>query len=340
MASEFVDLRSETVTKPSAEMRAAMAAAEVGDDCYAEDPTVARLEQTIADAFGFSAALYLPTGVMANHLALRLLAPPGQEVLCDADAHFLLYEDGALAWHAGITTRTTLSDDGVIRPDDLRRMIRPPGRFSIGTRAVAVENTHNRSGGRVFPLATLQEIRKITDEDGIAVHCDGARIWNAHVKSGVSLIEYGRCFDTLSVCLSKGLGAPMGSVLLLDSSRLGEARVMKHRMGGGMRQAGIVAAAGIYAFEHNVDRLREDHENARIIADILREGGADARDPETNMVLVVVNDPAQTVAACADAGVKVSAISPTEIRIVTHLDVDEGQCRRAAGIVSAVLARH
>ncbi|MBM0230716.1 aminotransferase class I/II-fold pyridoxal phosphate-dependent enzyme [Micromonospora sp. STR1_7] len=339
MARELVDLRSETVTKPSAAMRQAMASAEVGDDCYAEDPTVARLEGMLADAFGFSAALYLPTGVMANHLALRLLAAPGQEVLCDADAHFLLYEDGALAWHAGIQTRTTLSSDGVVKPDDLRKMIRRPKPFSIGTTAVAVENTHNRSGGRIFPLPELQEIRKIADEGGIAVHCDGARIWNAHVRTGVSLEEYGRCFDTLSVCLSKGLGAPVGSVLLLDRSRLAEARVMKHRMGGGMRQAGIIAAAGIYAFENNIDRLAEDHEKARLVAEILRDAGIDVQEPETNMVLVPVDDPDWAVAACMEAGVRVSAISATEIRMVTHLDVSESDAKHAARVVSEVLCR-
>ncbi|ARF81390.1 threonine aldolase family protein [Kitasatospora aureofaciens] len=339
MTDQTIDLRSDTVTRPTAAMRAAMAAAEVGDDTLGDDPTVIRLERMLADAFGFTGALFLPSGVMANQLALRLLVPPGQELLADAGAHFLLYEDGGVAWHGGILTRTTVSDDGLIDPEVLARMIRPATAYGSGTRAVAVENTHNAAGGVVYPLAALREIRRITREAGVAVHCDGARLWNAHVASGVSFEAYGACFDTLSLCVSKGLGAPAGTVLLLDADRLEEARVMRHRMGGSMRQTGILAAAAIYAFEHNIGRMAEDHSNAALIAGLLRDSGLEVREPQTNLVFVEVPDAAKVQELCATAGVRVSVMGPRTVRLVAHLDVDKQQCERAALTVAKAVAQ-
>jgi threonine aldolase len=332
------DLRSETVTKPSQAMRRAMAEAEVGDDTLGEDPTVTRLERMLAEAFGFSTALFLPTGVMANQLALRLLVPAGQELLTDADAHFLLYEDAGLAWHGGVQTRTLPSDNGLIDPARLEPMIRTAKPYTVGTRAIAVENTHNRGGGAVYPIETLRELRQIADRHGIAVHCDGARLWNAHVADGVAFEEYGSCFDTLSVCLSKGLGAPVGTVLLFDAAYREEARVMRHRMGGSMRQSGVLAAAGIHAFENNVVRMAEDHDNARHMASLLREHGVDVPEPPTNIVLLTVPDATEVVEACAAKGVLVSALDQRTVRLVTHLDVDREQCARAALLLAELLA--
>ncbi|MFD8967144.1 threonine aldolase family protein [Streptomyces sp. NPDC059568] len=334
MPDEIIDLRSDTVTKPTASMRAAMAAAEVGDDTLGEDPTVIRLERMLADVFGFTAGLFLPSGVMGNQLGLRLLVPPGQELLADASSHFLLYEDGGVAWHGGILTRTAVSENGLLDPAILARMIRPTTPYGTGTRAVAVENTHNAGGGVVYPLEALQEIRRVTREAGVAVHCDGARLWNAHVVSGVPFDAYGACFDTLSLCISKGLGAPAGTVLLLDADRLEEARVMRHRMGGSMRQTGILAAAAIHAFENHVERMAEDHANAKTIAGVLNDSGLDVGTPETNIVFVQVPDAGKVQAACMAAGVRVSAMTPTTVRLVTHLDVSAQQCERAAFTVA------
>jgi threonine aldolase len=327
-----IDLRSDTVTKPTPAMRAAMLDAEVGDDVYGEDPTVRALEEQTAELFGFGAALFVPTGVMANHIGVRLQVGPGEELVCDADAHIVAHEDGGLGWHGGVQTRTTLSERGLLAPADLERLIRPSGAHVVGTRAVAVENTHNRGGGAVYPIETLRRIRALADAAGIGVHQDGARIWNAHVATGTPLREYGAIADTMSVCLSKGLGAPVGSVLLLDPSRAAEARTMRHRLGGGWRQAGMLAAAGRYALEHHVERMAEDHANARLLAEGLREAGYAANEPETNIVLIDVPDAASVAAAFAERGVLVSVFGPRRLRMVTHLDVSEKDCAEALSI--------
>jgi threonine aldolase len=331
-----VDLRSDTVTKPTPEMRAAIRDAEVGDDVYGEDPTVAALEAQVADLFGFRAALFTPTGVMANQLGIRLLVQPGGELVCDADAHILAHEDGGLAWHAGIQTRTSLNHRGLLDPETLRTLIRPAAPHAVGTSAVEVENTHNRGGGSVYPVETLRAIRAVADEHGVKVHLDGARIWNAHVATGTPLREYGAVADTMSVCLSKGLGAPVGSVLLLDPDRRAEAVTMRHRLGGGWRQAGLLAAAGRYALEHHIGRLADDHANARLLAENLRATGFAVREPETNIVLVDVPEAAALAARCAAHGVRVSAFGPSLLRLVTHLDVTEKDCLHAAEVIARV----
>lgn len=220
-----IDLRSDTVTKPGPAMRAAMAAAEVGDDVYGEDPTIRRLEETVAGLFGREAAIFVPTGTMGNQIALRLTCPPASEVLCDADAHIVTYEGGGAAQHGGIQTRTLVSPRGLLDPDAVVAQIRPVTWHVVATRAVSVENTHNRGGGAVYPLSILERMRTLTTERSVAIHCDGARIWNAHMATGVPLSHFGSLADTLSVCLSKGLGAPVGSLVVCDADRAVEAQI-------------------------------------------------------------------------------------------------------------------
>lgn len=331
-----VDLRSDTVTKPTPAMRAAILDAEVGDDVYGEDPTVAALEAKVAEMFGFEAALFVPTGVMANHIALRMLVRPGGELIADADAHILAHEDAGLAWHGGVQTRTTLTSNGLLTPDDVARLIRPHIPHTLGTTAVELENTHNRGGGSVYGADHLRAIREVADAHGVAVHIDGARIWNAHIASGVPLRFYGEIADTMSVCLSKGLGAPVGSVALLRAQQRAQAVLMRHRLGGGWRQAGLLAAAGIYALDHHIGRLAEDHANARLLYRQLRAAGLAARMPETNIVLVDVPDAAALAARAAQHNVRVSAFGPQLVRLVTHLDVTEKDCVFAAEVLARV----
>jgi threonine aldolase len=322
-------------------MRAAMAGAEVGDDVYGEDPTVRLLEQTVASLFGFDErggdALFVPTGVMANHIGIRMLVGPGQELVCDSDAHIVAHEDAGLALHGGIQTRTIPSPRGLLDPEALAATIRTGDRYTLGTSAVEVEQTHNRGGGSVYPLETLTAIRALTKDHGIGLHCDGARIWNAQAATGVPFRDYGAVADTLSVCLSKGLGAPAGSVVLLPPGRTEEARRLRHRLGGSMRQAGILAAAGLYALDHHLARLSRDHDKAARMAALLRASGVSVRDPETNILLVDAPHAARVAVACAEKGVKISAFGPQLLRIVTHLDVSEQDCEEAADVVAAVL---
>lgn len=332
-----VDLRSDTVTRPTAGMRKAMAEAEVGDDVYAEDPTVRALEERTAALFGHEAALFVPSGTMGNQIGMRLVCEPGQEVLCDADAHVVTYEMGAAAAIFGISTRTVVSDRGLLDADALIAQVRPKGDWHLtATAAVAVENTHNRGFGRVQPLDELQRLRDRSRDAGVAVHLDGARIWNAHAASGVDLATYGRLADTASVCFSKGLGTPVGSVLVASAERIATARLWRKRLGGGMRQAGVLAAACLYALDHHLPRLGEDREHARLLAERL---GVDPASVETNMVVLDgVNAPVLAEAAKAQ-GVLVSQVSPTRVRLVTHLDVDEAAVDRAAAVLTELLAR-
>ncbi|MCW2582081.1 MAG: ltaA [Klenkia sp.] len=331
----MIDLRSDTVTKPTPGMRAAMADAEVGDDVYGEDPQVNALEERVAALFGHEAALFVPSGTMGNQIGLRLVCQPGQEVLGDADAHVVTYEMGAAAAVFGLSTRTVVGPGGLLDADQLIAQVRPKGDWHLtATAAVAVENTHNRGGGRVQPLGELEKLFAWSRDADVAVHLDGARIWNAHVASGVSLETYGRLADTASVCLSKGLGAPVGSVLVSSSERIGEARLWRKRLGGGMRQAGVLAAACSYALDHHLQRLADDHARARALADRL---GVDPTTVHTNMVVLDgVDAPAVAAAAKAD-GVLVSQVSPRRIRMLTHLDVDDAAVHRAAEVVGALL---
>ena len=316
-------------------MRQAMAEAEVGDDVYGEDPTVNALEERVADLMGHEAALFVPSGTMGNQIGMRLVAEPGQEVLCDADAHVVTYEMGAAAAIFGISTRTVVTDAGRLDVDALVAQVRPKGDWHLtSTAAIAVENTHNRGGGIVQPLDELRKLWEWSRGAGVAIHLDGARLFNAHVARGVELSTYGRLADTASVCLSKGLGAPVGSVLVASAERIATARLWRKRLGGGMRQVGVLAAAGLYALEHNVERLAEDHEHAQLLAKRL---GVDPARVPTN--IVVLDDvPAPVIAEAAKAqGVLVSQVSPRRIRLVTNLDVDRAGIDRAADVLAAEL---
>jgi len=328
-----VDLRSDTLTRPTEAMRAAMARAEVGDDCYGEDPSVRALEERVAGLLGHDAAVFVPSGTMGNQIALRLLVPSAGELVCDADAHVVTYEGGGAAQHGGIQTRTV--PGGRLDLDAVLAEVRPRGYGTVPTSAVAVEQTHNRAGGLVHPLEQLQRLREETRARGVSLHCDGARIWNAHVASGVPLASYGGLFDTLSVCLSKGLGAPVGSLVVCGQELADEARVIRRRLGGGWRQAGLLAAAGLHAVDHHLERLGEDHARAERLAEAL---GLPA--PQTNIVLLDVEAAPTVAAAAADQGVRVGVVGPTRLRLVTHLNVDDTGVDRAVEVMAGLLERH
>jgi threonine aldolase len=333
-----VDVRSDTLTRPTDAMRAVMAAAEVGDDVYGEDPSVNALEEKVAGLFGHEAAVFVPTGTMGNQIALRLVVPPAEELLCGAEDHVVTYEHGGAAQHGGISSRTVTAPRGLLTVDEVEPQLRPAGWGTVATRAVSVEQTHNRGGGAVHPLAALEALRALTAAHGIALHCDGARIWNAAVATGTPLASYGAQFDTLSVCLSKGLGAPVGSVVVTDAARAVEARILRKRLGGGMRQAGVLAAAGAHALDHHVDRLAEDHRRAREIGAALGVDGV-----ETNIVPLDLTgtayDGPQLAAAAREQGVLLSVVGPRKVRLVTHLDLDDAGAKHAADVVGRLLGR-
>jgi threonine aldolase len=323
-----IDLRSDTLTKPTEAMRAAMARAEVGDDVYGEDPTVRALEERVAGLFGLDAALFTPTGSMANVLAVGSLVAPGQEVLCESSAHIARAELGAHGAIGGITMRTWTDPRGQVDLAAIRAMFAPDlGPFFVPTAAVSVENTHNFAGGAVLPISDLRDLRSWASGAGARIHLDGARIWNASVATGVPLADYGAVVDVLSVCLSKGLGAPVGSLMVGSGDAIAAARVRRKRLGGGMRQVGILAAAGLHALDHHVERLAEDHANAKLLAEA---SGVDPAQVDTNIVVVRRADAAGFVAAAADAGVRVAAVRPDVVRLVTHLDISRADTEKAA----------
>ncbi len=327
-----IDLRSDTLTKPTDGMRAAMASAEVGDDVYGEDPTVSALQERVAALFGHEAALFTPTGSLANLLAVRSLVVPGQEVLCESSAHIARAELGAHGAYGGVTMRTWTHPRGQVDLPAILAMYAPDmGPFFVRTAAVSVENTHNFAGGAVLPLADLEALRSWTASLGVAVHLDGARIWNAHVATGTPLAAYGAQADVLSVCFSKGLGAPVGSMLVGSAAAVAEARVARKRLGAGMRQVGILAAGAAYALDHHVERLADDHEHARILAQAC---GVDPGAVATNIVVIERPDAAAFVAAARDRGVLVSAVGPRTVRLVTHLGVSRGDTQRAAEVLT------
>ncbi|MFA6574028.1 MAG: threonine aldolase family protein [Nocardioides sp.] len=328
----MIDLRSDTVTRPTEAMRAAMARAEVGDDVYGEDPTVAALQDRVAALFGHEAALFMPTGSMANVLAVRSVVAPGQEVLCEASAHIARAELGAHGAYSGVTMRTWFHPRGQVDLAMVQTLFAPEmGPFFVRTAAISVENTHNFAGGAVLPLADLRDLRDYATGVGAAIHLDGARIWNAHVATGTPLAEYGAIADVMCVCLSKGLGAPVGSLLVGSRDTVAEARVWRKRMGGGMRQVGILAAAGLHALDHHVERLADDHDHARLLAEAC---GVDPDSVDTNIVVVPRNDAAEFVARAAEGGVRVATVGPTVVRLVTHLDVTREDAERAAKVLA------
>ena len=339
----MIDLRSDTLTQPTPGMRAAMAEAVVGDDVYGEDPTIRALEERVADLLGHQAGLFTATGSLANLLGVRLLVAPGEEVVCDGQAHIARAEMGAHAAILGVTMRTFDSVRGRLELAPVARMIAPDaGPHLVSTKAVAVENTHNFGGGTIQDLDTLAAVGQLCREHGIGYHLDGARLWNAHVATGVPLPDYGRLFDTVSVAFSKGLGAPVGSMLVGSADRVAEARVWRKRLGGGMRQAGILAAGAAYALDHHLARLADDHASAYAFAAAVAERAPDAVDPDSVPTNIVVLDsgsvPASTVARrAAEQGVIVSALGPRMIRAVTHLDVTAAEGKEAGVVVGDLL---
>ena len=345
--SQLIDLRSDTVTKPSDGMREAMAKALVGDDVYGEDPTINSLEERVAKLFGKEAALFCPSGSLANQLAIRMLVAPGEELITETNSHIVRAELGAGAVFSGITTRTWLASRGLLSADDAINIARPDsGPYLVSTTAIAVENTHNFGGGTVQPISEIRKLREESEKLGIALHLDGARIWNAHIASGVELIEYGKYFDTLSVCLSKGLGAPVGSLMIASKERVAKARQWRKRYGGGMRQAGIVAAAGHYALDNNLPLLKVDHVRAKSIASAVAAVAPKVIDPatvDTNIVgleLATLKISASELSnQLKEKGILAGALGPKYLRLVTHLDLTDRDIEVVNQILLQLLQR-
>ena len=340
-----IDLRSDTVTRPSQAMRQAMAAAEVGDDQYGEDPSVNRLQDEVATLLGKEASLFLPTGTMANQVAVKVLTRPGDDVIVPVEAHIVWHETGAAAAHSGVQF-SAVGSHGTFSADDVAAAIKPAGHMMYPpTSLVVIENTHNRAGGVIFPETDAAAIGDLARDRGIATYCDGARLLNAAVASGRSPAALSAPFDLVGISLSKGLGCPVGSLLAGSASLIGAAVRYRRMLGGAMRQSGILAAAGSYALAHNVDRLADDHAGARIIAERLARGDDVAIDLDrlrTNIVVFTlverrgVPDAAGFVERCRQRGVLVAAFGPRTVRAVTHLDVDREQCEAAGRIMAEV----
>ncbi|MDR1852989.1 MAG: aminotransferase class I/II-fold pyridoxal phosphate-dependent enzyme [Propionibacteriaceae bacterium] len=338
-----IDLRSDTVTVPTAGMRKAMAEAEVGDDVYGEDPSVNALEAKVAGLFGKEAGLFTTTGSLSNLLGIYCVAEPGQEVLCDNRAHIVRAELGAHAALHGITTRTWVSNDGLVDADTVEDLMVPDGgSHLVSTAAVEIENTHNFGGGTVHDIDDLRAISELCRRHGVKLHLDGARIWNAHIATGVPLADYGELFDTVSVCFSKGLGAPVGSMLLSTRENIAKARIERKRLGGGWRQAGVLAAAADYAVENQLERLAEDHQAARVFAEAVADRAPGAIDLDavvTNIVVVLTGaKPAsEVIEAAAAKGVRLSAVGRHLVRAVTHLGIGVDDAQSAGEIVGDLL---
>ncbi len=334
---KIIDLRSDTVTRPSAAMREAMASAEVGDDVYGEDPTVNALQEEAARRTGKEAALFVPSGTMANQAALRAQTRHGDLVLASEGAHLLRYESGAAAAISGVQIKT-IGADGLFDADDVRRAITDADHHNPPTTLVAVENTHNAAGGRIFPLELVHAVAAAARERGLRLHLDGARIFNAEVATGVPVAQWARPFDTVTFCLSKGLGAPVGSLVCGTAETIDRVHRIRKMLGGGMRQAGIIAAAGLYALRHNVARLAEDHAKARRLAMGLAELGLEVAPwPETNIVFFRVPAGRDFVPALRARGVLVNQVGDDRCRAVTHLDVSADDVADALQRIRAAL---
>ena len=341
----MIDLRSDTVTKPTPAMREAMANAEVGDDVYGEDPTVNRLESRAAELLGKEAALFVPTGVMANQLSIRLHTKPGDEVIVESTAHIIRYEGGSASSLSGVQLCCVPGDRGILDPDRVTAAIRPRDVHNPPTTLLCLEQTHNSGGGSVYPLAILRRLVGLARENGLALHLDGARLFNAVAATGVSAKEYSQFFDTVSFCLSKGLGAPLGSMIVADRERVAQLRRLRKIFGGGMRQVGIVAAAGIYALEHHITRLKDDHAHAKRLAELLQAIPTISVNPtevETNIIVFKVDHSTKLakdwVAECQKAGVLLNAVGSHTFRVVTHLDVSAQDIEEAGRIFHKVFS--
>lgn len=340
----MIDLRSDTVTRPSAAMREAMMRAEVGDDVFGDDPTVNRLQTKVADLLGKEAALFVPSGTMGNQVCLKVHTRPGDEVIVERGAHLFNYESAGAAFLSSVQVHTVEGRYGVLPLEGVRRAVRPSAYYMPVTRLVCVENTHNRAGGTIYPFDALVELSAFCRTHGIALHMDGARLWNACAHTGISPEKYAACADSISVCLSKGLGCPVGSVIAGTREFIAEARRYRKVFGGGMRQAGILAAAGIFALDHNRTRLVDDHRNAREFAEGVAGAPGlevDLQGVHTNIILLSLEksgrSPEEVLARLKDRGVLLSAGNYMGLRAVTHLDVTTDQVREAAAAVCSVM---
>ncbi len=337
-----IDLRSDTVTKPSSAMRNAMMEAEVGDDVYREDPTVNKLQEKVANMFGKEAALFVPTGVMGNQVCIRTNTNHGDEIIADEDSHIFVYENAAPAALSGVSIKTIPNSMGVITAEQIQAAINPNAYYLPKTKLICLENTHGRSGGTIFPIEEIKKISQLTRERNIKLHLDGARIWNASVESGISLSEYAKYFDSISVCLSKGLGAPIGSVIIGDKEFIDMALVHRKMFGGGMRQVGIIASAGLYAIENNINRLSDDHKKAKLLADglkNLKSFKVNIKSVQTNMVIadIQINKTQQEVLALLKTnGILLTPERNTSIRAVTHLDVSLEEIYKAITVFQTI----
>lgn len=342
-----VDLRSDTITQPSQEMREFMIQAPVGDDVYGEDPTVNALEERVAQMFGKEAGLFTPTGSLANQLAIRLLVGPGEEIVTETSSHIVRAELGAAAVFSGVTTRTWPAARGLLNAQDALGIARPnSGPYLVSTKAIAVENTHNFGGGTVQPISEIADLHQGAQEMGLGMHLDGARIWNAHVASGVSLDEYGKYFDTISVAFSKGLGAPVGSMILSTKENVLKARVWRKRYGSGMRQIGILAAAVDYALDRNIPLLSQDHRRAKHLAERAHAVAPASVNPahvETNIVVFDLTnmpvDATELALMVKEEGVYISVVGGNFARAVTHLDIDDAGMQFAGDVIASALER-
>ncbi|RCK76545.1 MAG: Low-specificity L-threonine aldolase [Ignavibacteriae bacterium] len=340
--NNYIDLRSDTVTKPSPEMRNAIFEAEVGDDVYGEDPTVNLLQKKVSEMFGKEAALFVPSGVMGNQVCIKTHTNPGDEIIADVDAHIFVYENAAPAVLSGVSIKTIQNQNGVITAEQIKAAIRPKAYYLPVTRLICLENTHGRSGGTIFPIDEIRKIYNLAKEENIKMHLDGARLWNAAVASDISLKEYAKYFDSILVCLSKGLGAPIGSLIVGDSEFIERARVYRKMFGGGMRQVGILAAAGIYAVENNIQRLAEDHLKAKRLAEELQSLKTfyiNLQNVQTNMVIfkIVSEISQQEVLEKLKAnGVLLTPEHHNSIRAVTHLDVTFDDIDKAISVFKRI----
>ena len=338
----MIDLRSDTVTRPTPAMREAMATAQVGDDVYGEDPTLNRLEKDAAAIFGKEAAIFVPTGTMGNQIAIRLHTQQGQEVICESRSHILDWEMATMASFSGCLARPVAADRGILTWDHIRPAIGAKIYYRAQTGLISLENTHNMAGGTVTPLAALKEIWEHAHKAGLPVHLDGARVFNAATALGVTVAELTQGFDTVMFCLSKGLGAPVGSMLVGSAKAIEQARVHRKALGGGMRQAGVLAAAGLIALHEMPQRLSVDHANACLLAHAVADAGADVDldAVQTNIVIFKLRDGADASAFCAalkQRQILASAVGPHAVRLVTHYDVDTNACEQAAETIAGLL---
>jgi threonine aldolase len=350
-SADVIDLRSDTVTRPTPGMRRALAEAEVGDDVFDDDPTLHALQQRVAELTGKAAALYVVSGTQGNQLAIRSQVRHGEEILLERECHIFNYEAGAAAALTGAQLHPLIGNAGALAPEDVAAAVRGPDYHHPPSRLLCLENTHNRAGGRVIPLESLEAAACVARDHGLSVHLDGARLWNASVATGIPIARWAAVADTLMMCFSKGLGAPVGSILVGDSETIARARRYRKMFGGGIRQGGILAAACLYALDHHIDRLAEDHRRARRLAELAADAPGLSADPgavETNIVLIGLTEPAwpaeRAVQALADRGLRVVPFGPRTLRAVTHLDVNDAAIERAGdllrGLCEASAARH